>query len=321
VTALLRRLYRTLHRAALGAVARLGFNVARTADYYSPLPVRSELERTRKRWDRPSAMAGVEWDTPAMKARLGRLVEAYGAELAELPPYEEAKGLGYGPGFTLMDAQVVYLMLRDLKPERVMEVGSGLSTYYMSRALERNALEAEEAGEAGAGSPGRITCIDPYSGDRVRGLPGVEVIRREVQDVAPEEFRELGEGDVLFIDSTHVVKVGGDVPHLYLEVLPRLRPGVVVHGHDIHFPYNTPHPAEEYVVRAKWPKYWTEAMLLQAFLAFNREFEIVLSAGILRHEDEAFLERTVPGYRPVTPADYDSHAGSIWLQRTISGRR
>jgi hypothetical protein len=176
----------------------------------------------------------------------------------------------------------------------------------MSRALERNADE---------GSPGGITCIDPYSGDRVRELPGVEVLRREVQDVDPEELRELGPGDLLFIDSTHVVRVGGDVPHLYLEILPRLRPGVVVHSHDVHFPYNTPHPAEEYIVRAKWPKYWTEAMLLQAFLAFNREFEIVLSAGILRHEDEPFLERTVPGYRPVTPGDYDSHAGSIWYRR------
>ncbi|MGD2116085.1 MAG: class I SAM-dependent methyltransferase, partial [Acidobacteriota bacterium] len=278
----LRTLYRTLHRTALGAAARLGLNVARTADYYSPLPVRAELERTRARWDRPSAMAGVEWDTAAMKGHLTRLVEIYGGELAELPAYDEAKGLGYGPGFTLMDALVVYLVLRDLKPRRVMEVGSGLSTFYMARAVERTRREG--------GPEGRITCIDPYSGDRVRGLPGVEVLRRPVQDVAPDEFRELGDGDLLFIDSTHVVKIDGDVPHLYLEVLPRLRPGVTVHSHDVHFPYNVPHPAEEYIVRAKWPKVWTEAMLLQAFLAFNREFEIVLSAGILRHEDEPFLE-------------------------------
>ena len=302
----LRALYRRLHRAALDLAARLGLNVARTADYYSPLPVRAELERTRARWDRPSSMAGVEWDTPAMAERLARLVEEHGAELRELSPYEEAKGLGYGPGFTMADAHLLYLMLRDLEPRRVTEVGSGLSTWYMSRAMERNAAE---------GSPGRITCIDPYSGDRVRALPGVEVVRRAVQDVDPEELRDLGEGDVLFIDSTHVVKVDGDVPHLYLEMLPRLRPGVVVHSHDIHFPYNTPHPAEEYVLGAKWPRYWTEAMLLQAFLAFNREFEIVLSMGILRHEDEPFLERTLPGYRPVVAADYDTHAGSIWYRR------
>lgn len=306
----LRRLYRAIHRVALGTAARLGFNVARTGDYYSPLPVRAELERSRERWDRPSAMVGIEWDTPTMEDRLSRLVRDYGEELSELPPYEEAKRLGYGPGFTVADAHLLYLVLRELRPERVTEVGSGLSTFYISRALERNGQE---------GSAGRIRCIDPYSGDRVRGLPGVEVIRREVQAIDPVEFRELRDGDVLFIDSTHVVKIDGDVPHLYLEVLPRLRPGVSVHSHDVHFPYNTPHPAEEYVMRAKWPRYWTEAMLLQAFLAFNREFEIVLSTGLLRHEDEPFLQRTLPGYAPIVPADYDTHAGSLWYHRCRSG--
>ena len=302
----LRRIYRRLHRLALDGAAALGVNVARSRDYYSPLPVRAELVRTRERWDRPSAMAGVEWDGAAMRARLERLVAAHGEELAELPPYDEAKRLGYGPGFTHFDARLLYLSVRDLKPRRILEVGSGLSTFYMSRALERNRSE---------GVDGAITCVDPYSGDRVVGLAGVEVLRREVQDLDPEEVGRLEDGDLLFIDSTHVVKVGGDVPHLYLELLPRLRPGVVVHSHDIHFPYNTPYPAEEYVVRAKWPMVWTEAMLLQAFLAFNRQFEILLAPSILRHEDEPWLARTMPDYRPVVPADYDTHAGSIWYRR------
>jgi predicted O-methyltransferase YrrM len=251
-------------------------------------------------------MAGVSWDLAAMEERLTRLMAAYGDELGSLPPFEEAKALGYGPGFTRLDAQLLYLTLRELKPRRILEVGSGLSTYYAARALERNREE---------GVAGRITCIDPYSGDRVQGLPAVEVVRREVQDVAPQEFRVLEEGDVLFIDSTHVVKVGGDVAHLYLEVVPSLSPGVVVHSHDVHFPRNTPHPAEAYVLKGKWPRYWTEAMLLQAFLAFNREFEILLSAGLLRHGDEPFLERTMPGYRPLVPEDFDTHAGSIWYRR------
>lgn len=310
MTGSLRRFYRRVHRALLDGAAALGVNVARSSDYYSPLPVRSELARTRRRWDRPSAMTGVAWDPKAMKERLARMVADHGAELEALPPFEEAKGLGYGPGFTRLDAQLLYLTLRELRPSRVMEVGSGLSTYYASRALERNRQE---------GAGGRITCIDPYSGDRVRGLPGVEVVRREVQDVAPDEFRVLEEGDVLFIDSTHVVKVGGDVAHLYLEVVPRLRPGVVVHTHDVHFPYNTPRPAEAYVLDAKWPRYWTEAMLLQAFLAFNPEFEVLLSASLLRHADEPFLERTVPDYRPVVPEDFDTHAGSLWYRRRPPG--
>lgn len=302
----LRRAYRRVHRLVLRGLEAAGVTVARTSDYYSPLPAVRALARTRERWDRPSALAGVRYDLGAMRALLGRLVAEHGGELGELPPYDEAKRLGYGPGFTRLDATLLYLVLRHLRPRRVVEVGSGLSTYYAVRALERNRAD---------GAPGAVTCIDPHSGDRVRDLPGVEVLRREVQDVAPEFFEGLEAGDVLFIDSTHVVRIDGDVPHLYLEVLPRLRPGVVVHSHDVHFPYNVPHPAEEYVFGAKWPMLWTEAMLLQAFLALNAEFELFLAPPLIRHHDEAFLEATVPEYRPVVPKDYDTHFGSVWYRR------
>lgn len=306
----LRRAYRRLHRLALRTLEAAGVSVSRTSDYYSPLPAVRALARTRERWDRPSALTGVAYDLDAMKGLLARVVAEHGAELSELPPYEEARGLGYGPGFTRIDATLLYLVLRHLKPRRVIEVGSGLSTYYASRAAQRN--------RAG-GAPCGITCIDPYSGDRVRNLPGVEVLRRPVQDVAPEYFEALSAGDVLFIDSTHVVRIDGDVPHLYLEVVPRLAPGVVVHSHDVHFPFNVPHPAEEYVFGAKWPMLWTEAMLLQAFLAYNAEFELFLAPPLLRHRDEAFLAATVPDYRPVVAADYDSHFGSVWFRRRGPG--
>jgi hypothetical protein len=200
----------------------------------------------------------------------------------------------------------LYLMLRSLKPRRFVEVGSGLSTFYASLALDANARE---------GSPGEIRSIDPYAGAAVRALPGVTVIAREVQDVAASSFADLGAGDVFFIDSTHVVKIDGDVPHLYLEVVPSLARGVVVHAHDIHFPYSTPHPSDAYVMRPVWPMLWTEAMLLQAFLAFNASFRVVLSLPILRHHDEPFLARTIPGYRPVDASDFDTHFGSIWIER------
>ncbi len=303
----LKGLYRRAHRLALRALEAAGLNVARTRDYYSPLPVRSRLAETRARWDRPSEMPGVERDLEAMERRLARLVAEHAADYAALPPYEEAKELGYGPGFTRLDSLFAYLMVRHLRPRRVIEIGSGLSTYYLSQAAAANA--------AAGGARCEIASIDPYSGDRVAGLPGVELVRREVQDVEPAYFARLEAGDVLFVDSTHVVKIDGDVPYLYLEVLPRLAPGVVIHSHDVHFPYNVPYPAQEYVFDAKWPMVWTEAMLLQAFLAFNREFEIVLAPAMLRHHDEAFLERTVPGYRPVVAADYDTHFGSIWYRR------
>jgi hypothetical protein len=303
---MIRLLYRRCLRAARRFLEALGLNVARTSDYYSPLPVLSEVHRHRERWDRPSDMVGVDYDLEAMKTRLGGLAERWAGEYQELPDYREIKTLGYGPGFTAVDAMTLYWMIRDLAPKRYVEVGSGLSTYYASLAAARNAED---------GKPCAMQCIDPYATAKVRTIPGLEVVARPVQEVDPELFRELGPGDVLFIDSTHVVKLDGDVPFLYLEAVPRLRGGVVVHAHDIHFPYNVPHPAKEYLFDAKWPSFWTEAMLLQAFLSFNPAYEILLSAPLLRFHCEDFLAATLPGYRPTEPADYDTHYGSIWFRK------
>ncbi len=302
----LRRLYRWGLRLAQGTANRLGLTVAPTADYYSPLPVLGRLAASRRRWDRPSELVGLTWDLEAMRALLGGLVERWGAEYGTLPPYAELKRQGYGPGFTEVDALVLYSMVRDLKPRRYLEIGSGLSTYYAWLAASRNRAE---------GVPCEISCVDPYSTNRLGEIDEVEIVRREVQDVETAYFEQLAAGDLLFIDSTHVVKIDGDVPFLYLEAVPRLAPGVVVHSHDVHFPYNVPHPVDYNLFAAKWPRYWTEAMLLQAFLAFNDQFEILLSAPLLRHHDEPFLAARLPGYRPLDPADTDTHAGSLWYRR------
>lgn len=280
--------------------------MARTADYYSPLPVMAELARHRTRWDRPSPMVGVTYDLELLKRRLADLVSRYRNELGELPDYDTSKELGYGPGFTRHDTLFLYLMLRDTKPRVFIEVGSGLSTFWASIALERNARE---------GKPCRMVAIDPYAREKVRAISGLEVLKKEVQDVEPSFFEALGPGDVLFIDSTHVVKLDGDVPHLYLEIVPSLREGVLVHAHDIHFPYNVPYPVQQNVFDSKWPRLWTEAMLLQAFLAFNRDFEIVFSPPLIRHHNEDFLRRHIPGYEPVVASDFDTHFGSIWFRR------
>lgn len=285
---------------------RAGWNVARTSDFYSPLPVLSELEATRDQWDRPSEMAGVDYDLETMKPLLARLVETFSPEYAALPSYEETKKMKYGPGFTIVDAMVLYMMIRDLKPKRYIEIGSGLSTYYSWLAISANRKEGVDC---------RLTCVDPHPTGRLDSLSDIEMIESRVELVDLDLFEKLEPGDVFFIDSTHVVKVGGDVAYLYLEVVPRLAPGVMVHAHDIAFPYNTPHPAEQYVFLSKWPMYRTEAMLLQAFLAYNESYEIVLSTPMLRHFCEDFLAETVPDYEPLSVTDFDTHHGSLWFRR------
>lgn len=303
---MLRSIYRKTHAAVLRGLAALGLNVARTADFYSPLPVLADLEKTRELWDRPSELVGIRYDLGAMKELLARLAAAHASEFLELPSHEEIKKLRYGPGFPVLDAMLTFFMMRDLEPRRYVEIGSGLSTYYAWLAAERNRSD---------GASCEITCVDPFPTGRLWSLPHVSAIESRVEAVDLDLFRGLSAGDVLFIDSTHVLKIGGDVAFLFLEVIPRLAPGVAIHVHDIHFPYNVPYPAEQYIFATKWPSYWTEAMLLQAFLAFNDQFEILLSAPLLRHHDEPFLAARLPGYRPLDPADTDTHAGSLWYRR------
>ena len=303
---MLKSVYRKAHAAFYRTLRDLGWNIARTRDFYSPLPVLEELAETRNLWDRPSELVAVAYDLDTMRDRLTTLVDAHAAELSDLASHEEIKRLGYGPGFPLIDAQLVYLMMRSLKPKRYIEIGSGLSTYYSWLAADRNGKE---------GSPCAMTCVDPFPTGKLWSLSGLSAIESKVEVVDLALFDELGDGDVLFIDSTHVLRLGGDVAFLFLEVLPRLKPGVVIHVHDIHFPYTTPHPSSKNIFGAKWPWYRTEPMVLQAFLSFNSDFEIALSAPLLRHFDEPFLGRTIPGYKGLAVDDFDTHFGSIWLRR------
>ena len=299
-----RRVVGAVRRGLVGAVNRLGWVFARTDDYYSPLRPLAELERNVRRWHRPSRMAGIAYDLAAIETTLRELVAAFGAEYGAMPPYEELKRQRRGPGFTIVDAMVLYMMLRRQKPRHYLEVGSGLSTFFASLALERNAVE---------GHPATLTVVDPFVSDITRTIPGIEVVAAEAQDVPVERYTALGEGDVLFIDSTHIVRIDGEVPYLVLEVLPALAAGVLVHVHDVHFPYNVPIDPDAYLFARRWPMPFDEAMLVQAYLAHNARASIVMSTPLLRHFREPVLAEVLPDYRRLDPADFDTHHGSLWF--------
>ena len=121
--------------------------------------------------------------------------------------------MGFGPGYTAVDAMTLYMMIRHLKPRRYIEVGSGVSTFYCSLAAQRNASE---------GHPLEMTCIEPYPVRKIVDDRRNPDAREKVEDVDIALFQQLQENDVLFIDSSHILRVDGDVPFLYLEVLPIL---------------------------------------------------------------------------------------------------
>lgn len=293
-----------LTRGFQRSMEAMGFTVAQIDDYYSPLPSVRRLEKTSARWFRPSELRGIEYDLEAMKENLQHLVLRYADEFATLPPYELLRSAGYGPGYTEIDALTLYGMIREHKPRRYLEVGSGLSTCYSNMAGAKNKSE---------GSPLSITCIEPYPYEKLYTLPGVRVLASEVQDTEIALFEELEANDVLFVDSTHILRIDGDVAFVVLEALPTLKAGVLVHFHDIPFPYNCPYPPQLWMTGRTWPAFWNEAMVLQAFLCFNQRFEIALSTPLIRHFDESFLKRNLPGYRSLEQEP--NTFSSIWLKR------
>jgi len=158
-------------------------------------------------------------------------------------------------------------MVRYFKPRLIIEVGSGFSSLVMGRAAAKN-----------GNAP--LVCVEPFPREFLRErFPGLQtLVERNVEQIDLEFFSQLRSGDILFIDTSHTVRIGGDVNYLFLEVLPRLNPGVIVHVHDIFLPF-------EY--RRDWVldefRFWTEQYLLQAFLTFNSEFEVLLANYFLTH--------------------------------------
>ena len=282
-----------------------GQNVVRRSDYYSTLPVLKEIEASRERWDRPSELAGLNINVNVLEKNLSELAENWEAEFREVAPdYRLNASRGFGPGYPSFDARTLYYTLREHKPRRYLEVGSGLSTYYASLAAAKNAEDGRSMS---------ITCVEPYPYDALRTLEDFELVETFVQDVPVEKFEELEAGDVLFIDSSHALKIDSDVAYLFLEVLPRIKPGVRVHIHDVPFPFNVPFPASTWLFGERAPVYWNEAMVVQTFLAFNDAFEIQLSTPMIRHYDEQFLLEKFDDYTPLT--EDLNPPSSLWLQR------
>ncbi|NYF99031.1 class I SAM-dependent methyltransferase [Janibacter cremeus] len=248
--------------------------------YYSPTTSLTDRERAVA-W-RTAPVVGVDLNETGQE----RLARRLAPLMVQLPEDRwEPNGM-YGRA----DAAVLHGMLRHHEPKHLLEVGSGYSTAVALDVVDRYLPDL------------RITCVEPNP-DRLRTRlrPGDEVvvIDEPVQDVPIEIFAQLGAGDILFIDSTHVLKSGSDVAWLYLHVLPTLSSGVVVHVHDVHWPFEYP---ERWIREGRD---WTEAYLLRAFLTHNDAWQILL------------MTSWVWGKRPALVPESLRHqpTGSLWMQR------
>jgi predicted O-methyltransferase YrrM len=285
-----------LYRLAFGPIEHAGLHLL-PADYTSPVPDTRDLRRRRADWYRASEMPGIDLGA-AQQMQLLQKLEEHNAEFPALPCHDDLVRQGIGLGFGEVEGHILYAMIRHFRPGIILEVGSGVSTYYSNRALQEN-------------RQGSIRCIEPYPlrpFETFASQEGIELLRRPAQSLDPAIFEELQENDILFIDSSHILKLGSDVWFLYLEVLPRLRPGVLVHIHDIDFPFPCPEP-EEWIFRGR--QFWNESALLQALLCGNSHLRILLCSSWLAHLQPDALQKAFPVYDP------ERHQpASIWLRTT-----
>jgi hypothetical protein len=203
---------------------------------------------------------------------------------------------------TLDTAEVLYVLVRQYKPKRIIEVGSGFSTYLMAKACLKNYEETRKETD--------YIVIDPFPNATVsKGVPGVSrLIAKPVEQVPIETFLALDENDFFFIDSSHVARIGGDVNYELLEILPRLKKGVVVHLHDIFLPYEYP---KQFIFG--FHRFWTEQYLLQSFLTLNFAFEVLWSGFYMymKYPDEC--RATFPSFRE----NKEGGPASFWIRRKV----
>jgi predicted O-methyltransferase YrrM len=297
-------------RTAFEVGQRLGIDVL-PRHFYSEIPDVRTLKRDRS-WQRPYSLAGVRGS--AVAPQLDWLRAMCPPELARTLPALAlhtragvANGaVGYGP----IESDLLYCIVHTAQPRRMIQIGAGASTWV--------SLEAARASGAGL----EITCVDPYPTEFLSTLGGRgDITLRDVpvQDVPVDELTDLGPGDILFIDSTHTVSVGSDVNYVILEVLPRLRKGVLVHFHDITMPYDyTPTLLSSDVF------FWTESVLLHAYLADNSRVEIRAACALLHDRAQSELRQIVPTYSDPMPTDrglaadgaVGAYPSSLWLEVT-----
>lgn len=277
-----------------GVLSRLGIHPLRR-HFYEPYPAESVAQG-------PRDLPGVDLDEAGQLDFLAEL-EPYAGEIeaiAARPPAKRAYTFdndSFGPG----DAEMLYAVLRARTPRTVLELGSGMSTLM--------ALEARQANESETPGGGhRHIVVDPFPRPWLASL-GVEVRSNKAEDEDPAALAGLlAPGDVLFIDSSHVVRPGGDVLAAYLAVIPRLAPGVLVHAHDIFTPRDYP---EEWVVEQR--RLWTEQYMLEALLSGGDSLRVLAAVNHLRHAHSAALAAVCPVLGHYIEKGWAVEPGSFWM--------
>lgn len=288
---------------AYDAFAKHGFHLLRK-HYYLPIPDETDLNDPLVKND--TELVGIDMNESQALEFLENVFSKYQKEFQQAFPLHREEGK---PGFHLInggfmagDAHVYYTLIRHHRPKRIVEIGGGNSSNLAAAACLRNLEEF--------GVKPHLTVVEPYPSDQLRkGMPGLDVlIEQRIQNVDMELFTSLEAGDIFFIDSSHVLRPGGDVQREYCEILPRLAPGVLVHIHDISL------PKPYFQLYFQNHLYWNEQYLLQAFLTYNSRFEVVWPGTYMFVKHPEAVLRAFPEIKDMRVQFPLAEPSSFWLR-------
>jgi len=265
--------------------------------YYQPLinPKKHLIKSLRDDRDLP----GIDFNTEAQLDLLSKF--NYNDELIKFP-LEKTKKVEFfynNEWYETGDAEYLYNVVRHFKPGKIIEIGSGHSTLMVLNALEKNK-------EENSNYHCNHICIEPYERPWLEKR-GVEVVRKKVETIDKAFFETLEANDILFIDSSHMIRPQGDVLFEYLEILPILKPGVIIHIHDIFMP-------KDYLNEWVYEHFlWNEQYLLEAFLTFNDKFKIIGALNYLSFHYQKELAEKCPLFAQRTHIE----PRAFWMIKTV----
>ena len=263
-----------------------------TSHYYEPLFDMSGVDLSGD----PRDLPGIDFGHEGQVKLLGSFQADDMPPGLDQPAKDELSYSYQNRNFGRGDADLWYHVIRHFKPRRIFEIGSGHSTKMARLAVDINCADD-------AGYECRHLCIEPYEMPWLENL-GIEIRREKLEHVEMAMFAELEANDILFIDSSHMIRPGGEVLLEFLQLLPQLKPGVIVHVHDIFTPRDYP---------ARWladPRFWNEQYLLEAFLSHNGDWEILVAGNYLAHSEPELMEKSCPYFRAG-----EDEPGSFYMRR------
>lgn len=266
--------------------------------YGSTIPSAAAIRRNREAlFGRTDPLEdGIDLNVTHQKEILQQICGLFAQYSPSESPVPDKKYYYGNPKFGFNDGFILYSFMRLFKPSQIIEVGSGYSSALMVDTAEEFLPDT------------KLTFIDPYSttvGPLLEGsaFRNHEIVRTSVQDVGVNIFQGLRANDILFIDSSHVLKIGSDLSSLFFSIIPALAPGVIIHIHDVWYPFEYPEPL---IMEGR---NWNEVYLVRAFLQFNKSFEILFFSSFMEQHSKDYMSKHMPGYVPGTGA-------SLWLRKT-----